>query len=130
MSDKSIAEKLLIKENYTVTLINEPDNYRADLGKLPENVTVLNEAFEPVDLLQVFLTTEVELKTELADLKSCLKPGALLWLTYPKGTSRMKTDINRDSIREYAEQNGFKAVAMISVDEIWSALRLRLFRKD
>ncbi len=58
--------------------------------------------------------------------KASLKPGGLLWLTYPKGTSQFKVDINRDSIRAYAESNGFKTVAMISVDETWSALRLKV----
>ncbi len=57
MPDKTVAQKLLIKEDYKVLFINEPDNY--------------------ADLIQLFVT-------------------------YPKGTSRIETDINRDIIREYA----------------------------
>ncbi len=117
MLDKSVAQKLLFKENHTVLLLNEPDNYRAALGDLPQNVTVLTEAGPPADLIQLFLTSRREMEAQLNGLRASLKPGALLWLTYPKGTSGIKADISRDSIREYAESNGFKAVAMISVSE-------------
>ena len=99
MADKSVAQKLLFKENYTVILINEPENYRATLGEFPQGVTILNETNKPADLIQVFLTTGAEMETRLTNLKASLKPGGLLWLTYSKGTSGVKTDVNRDIIR-------------------------------
>ncbi len=49
----------------------------------------------------------------------------MLWVTYPKGTSKVKADINRDIIREYARTIGLEAVALVSVDDTWSALRLK-----
>lgn len=125
MSDKSVAQKLLIKENYKVLLVNEPKYYREILGELPPNVTILTELGGLVDLVQVFLTSKMELETQLRRLKSLLKPKGLLWLTYPKGTAKVKADINRDSIREDAKTLGLEAVAMISVDDTWSALRLK-----
>ncbi len=99
MSDKSVAQKLLIKENYKVLLVNEPKDYREILGELPPNVTILTELGGLVDLVQVFLTSKMELETQLRRLKSLLKPKGLLWLTYPKGTAKVKADINRDSIQ-------------------------------
>ena len=125
MSDKSVAQKLLIKENYKVLLVNEPKDYREILGELPPNVTILTELGGLVDLVQVFLTSKMELETQLRRLKSLLKPKGLLWLTYPKGTAKVKADINRDSIREDAKTLGLEAVAMISVDDTWSAMRLK-----
>ena len=59
-------------------------------------------------------------------LKPSLKPQGLLWVTYPKGTSKMKVDVNRDIIREYSETIGLKTVAQIAIDETWSALRLKI----
>ncbi|MBI2849616.1 MAG: DUF3052 family protein [Chloroflexi bacterium] len=126
MPDKSVAEKLLIKDNYKVLLVNEPKDYRRTLGKLPAGVIVSNEASGSFDLAQVFVSSRKELEANLKKLKPVLKPAGLLWVTYPKGTSKVKVDINRDSIREYAESNGFKAVAMIAVDDTWSALRLKV----
>jgi hypothetical protein len=59
-------------------------------------------------------------------LKSVLAPKGALWVTYHKGTSRVKTDINRDTINDYARSIGLEGIAMISIDEDWSALRLKL----
>jgi len=125
-SKKPITQKLFIKENYRVLLINEPENYRALLGVLPANVSLLTEATAPVDLIQVFVTSKKELETQLKDLTAQLKPNGLLWVTYPKGTAKIKTDINRDIIREYAITINLKAVAMVSIDDTWSALRLKI----
>jgi hypothetical protein len=50
----------------------------------------------------------------------------MLWVTYHKGTSKVKTDIHRDMINAYAHSIGLEGVAMISIDEDWSALRLKL----
>lgn len=126
MPDKSVAEKLLIKDNYKVLLVNEPKDYRATLGKLPAGAKVSTEASGSFDLIQVFVSSKKELETSLKKVKGSLKLGGLLWVTYPKGTSKVKVDINRDIIREYAESDGFKAVAMIAVDDTWSALRLKV----
>jgi hypothetical protein len=58
-------------------------------------------------------------------MKAALNPGGMIWVTYPKGTSKIKSDVNRDSIREYAKTLGLEAVAIFSVDDDWSALRLK-----
>jgi hypothetical protein len=53
----------------------------------------------------------------------------MLWVTYHKGTSKVKTDINRDTINAYASTLGMQGVAIISIDDDWSALRLKLIQK-
>ena len=116
MVGKTLAQKLFIKENYKIMLLNHPDGYLTRLGELPQNVSVLSGT-RPADLVQLFVTKRNELEEKLAGLKSLLNPKGLLWVTYPKGTSRVKTDLNRDIIREYVESNGFKAVALVSVDD-------------
>jgi hypothetical protein len=76
--------------------------------------------------VQLFVASRKELEAQLGKLKGVLTPKGLLWVTYPKGTSKVKADINRDSIREYAQSLGLEAVAMVSVDDNWSALRLKI----
>lgn len=126
MSDKSVAEKLLMKPGQKVLLVNQPKGYRALLGEIPKGVTVVKEAAEAVDLIQVFVVSRKDLEEQLPRLKPLLAPKGLLWVTYHKGTSKQKSDINRDSIAAYAGTIGLQAVAMISVDEDWSALRLKV----
>jgi hypothetical protein len=55
-----------------------------------------------------------------------VSPKGIIWATYPKGSSSMKSDANRDVIRFYVEKIGLEAVAIFSVDDNWSALRLKI----
>ena len=126
MSEKTVAKKLIIKENCKVLFINAPKDYESILGALPPNVTVLAEPIKLVDFIQVFVTSKKELEEQLNKLKSFLNPQELLWVSYPKGTSKIKTDINRDIIYQFAQSIGLKGVAMISVDETWSAMRFKI----
>ncbi len=126
MSDKTLAQKLLIKKGYTVLLLNAPAGYRAVLGELPPDVTLLTSPpGYTVDLVQLFVTSAEELDARLPGMRRLVKPKGLLWVSYPKGTSGVKTDINRDSIWAYARTVGWEAVANVSVNEVWSALRLK-----
>ncbi len=54
-----------------------------------------------------------------------IEPDSVLWFAYPKGTSKIKTDINRDTIRVTGEEFGITTVTAISIDDTWSALRFR-----
>lgn len=54
-----------------------------------------------------------------------IEPDSVLWFAYPKGTSKIKTDINRDTIRVTGEAFGITTVTVISINETWSALRFR-----
>jgi hypothetical protein len=125
MSDKSIAQKLMLKEGRKVLIVNAPKGYAATLGALPLGVAVSNKPAGPADVIQVFVANRKELEAQLGKLKSLLTPGGMLWVTYYKGTAKTKTDINRDSINAYAQTMGLQGVAMISIDDDWSALRLK-----
>lgn len=126
MSQKPIFQKLLIKDNYKVLFVNEPNGYRQMLGTLPGGVVVLSQPAKGVDLIQVFVTSKKGLEYQLDELKSILDANGLLWVTYPKESSKMKADINRDVIREYAQSIELQAVSLVSINDTWSALRLRI----
>lgn len=126
MADKTIAEKLLVKPGYQVLLLNPPPGYREALGALPNGVTATEEPAGPADLVQLFVRSRSELEQQLPKARLLVTPKGLLWVTYPKGTSKAKADINRDSINSYANTIGLQGVAMIAVDDTWSALRLKV----
>ncbi len=125
MPPKTVAQKLFIRENYEVLLLDGPSGYRKTLGKLPGGVTVSTKATGKFDLIQFFVTSAKELQQRLPKLKSKLQPGGLLWVTYPKGSSKIDSDINRDSIYNFAATVGLQGVAMIAVDDDWSAFRFK-----
>ena len=126
MSEKTIAQKLMIKEGQKVLFLDAPPGYEAALGALPAKVQVLTKPTAAVDVIQVLVTSKKELAGQLPGWKAALRPRGILWITYPKGTSKIKTDINRDTIREYAASVGLQAVAIFSVDDTWAALRLKV----
>ncbi|OGO31781.1 MAG: hypothetical protein A2136_03710 [Chloroflexi bacterium RBG_16_54_11] len=125
MSDKSIAQKLFIKPGSKFLLVNPPGEYLARMGAMPDTIVILSETSRPVKAIQVFVADRRELEEQLPRLKELLALEGMLWVTYHKGTSRVKTDINRDTINAYAHTLGLEGVSMISIDEDWSALRLK-----
>ena len=120
VSEKTVAQKLLIKPEYDVLIANSPPDYKAKLG-IPRAATSAGRG-RTFDLIQLFVSTKKELEQCLTNMIPLLKPNGILWLTYPKGG---KTNINRDSIREYVSTVGFQTVALVAVDARWSALRLK-----
>lgn len=125
MSDKTIAQKLLIKPKHTVRLVNAPRGYAETMGVLPAEAKLVTKSAPAVDVLQVFVKDMAELKKWLPTLKDAVKAGGLLWITYPKGTSAVKTDVNRDIIAAYSNTVGWQVVAICSVDDTWSAMRMK-----
>ena len=125
MPDKTIAQKLAIKEDSRVFIVNAPRGYKAKLGAFPKNARLVAALTKAVDVIQVFVASRKELEAHLPKLKLFLAPRGILWITYPKSTAKSKTDINRDNIRAYARALGLEAVAIFAVDDEWSALRLK-----
>jgi hypothetical protein len=122
MSEKWIADKLLIKPNSTVWL-SDP-GYADRLGPLPAGarlVESLGEAAVAVAVADSEASVREVLKTEEHDL---LKPGAF-WVAYPKAN---RTDINRDSLWPIVAEYGMRPVTQVSVDDVWSALRFRALK--
>ena len=128
MSDKTVLQKLLVKEGYRFLLLRAPGGYLAAAGEPPAGVVIETDPGSPgpFDIIQDFVTTQVQVEERLAGLAALLKPKGLLWITYPKGAARIKSDVNRDTIWRYARTIGLDAVAMISVDDVWSAMRIKV----
>jgi hypothetical protein len=126
MSDKTIAQKLQIKPNRTVLFVNAPREYETKIGPLPEGVFVMKKPGGHVDVIQLFVDSRADLERWVPELRKCIGPAGMLWVTYHKGSSGVKTDINRDIIHAYAHTVGMQAVAQVAIDEDWSALRLKI----
>jgi hypothetical protein len=94
---------------------------------LPDGAVLVRKAGTSADVIQLFVDSRAELEANLAQAKAALTgPKSSLWVTYYKGTSKIKTDIHRDSVNAYAHTLGMEGIAMISIDDDWSALRLKV----
>ena len=125
MSDKSISQRMFIKSGHVIVILNAPEDYLEKIGKIPENVKIHTDLISSADIIQFFTKTQAELNENFLLLKQALKNEGSLWITYPKGTSNVGREINRDIIWKIGEEFGFKPVAMISIDPIWAAFRLK-----
>jgi hypothetical protein len=125
MADKTPAEKLLIKPGQKLLFVHPPQGLAALLGPLPPGAQAVESSAEPLDFILVFADSRQGLESDLPRLKDALSPGGNIWVAYHKGTSGVKTDINRDIIRDYVTSIGLETIALISIDEDWSAMRLK-----
>jgi hypothetical protein len=125
MSSKTVAQKLFIRENFTVLLLDAPKGYKQTLGELPAGARIVAKATKPVDLIQLFATNKAEMTALFRKAKPLLKEGGLLWATYPKA-GQLATDLKREVVWECAEVVGMDCVSQIAVDDVWSALRFKV----
>ena len=123
-SGKTLAQKLGIKPGTTVRTRNAPDAYRRMLGPLPAGVVLSDRAKPPVDVVHLFVTSRTQLETQLrASLHEIRQDGAV-WVSWPKKSSGVTTDVTEDVVRDAALPLGLVDVKVCAVDETWSGLKL------
>ncbi len=128
-SGTPLAKKLGIKEGSQVLLIGAPDDYESLLAPLPPGVVFQAQAGGSTDLVQVFVTRRAELEKHLASLRRKLRADAPAWVSWPKKSAKVPTDITEDTIREVALPLGFVDIKVCAVSEVWSGLKL-VVRKE
>lgn len=126
MSTKTIVQKLLIKPGNKVILIDPPHGYIQSMGNLPEHTSFIEINTQPADVIQVFVNSLETVLQNVELWKQSMKPRGILWITYPKGTSKVKTDLNRDILWLQLKVYHLEGVAIVAVDEIWSAMRFKI----
>ena len=118
-STKSVAERLQAKAGRTLSALNAPLAIGDSLAG--ERRTPAAEA----DVMVLFVRDRAEFDLLLPDAIKALKPGAILWLAYPKLTSSLAGDLNRDLIHGAVGALGVTTVSQIAIDDDWSAMRLK-----
>ena len=122
------AKKLRIKENNSLLILNKPHSPVAYLNDLPEGVRVSESIdTEPgsFDVIHIFVSSKPELDRLIPPAVKVLKKGGLLWVSYPKKSSGISTDITRDNGWNILKTIGWHGVSMVSIDETWTAFRIR-----
>lgn len=125
MSNSSLTKRLGIKPGHRVRLLKAPPGFRATLDSLPNETKVAASGDGPFDVVLLFVRNKAEVDEHAREAIGMVRPRGLLWIAYPKKSSKVKTDISRDQGWETVEENGWTGVSLISVDETWSAMRYR-----
>jgi hypothetical protein len=128
-SGTPLAKKLGIKDRCKVHVLDEPENYRTLLEPLPPSVEFTSKLDRSTDVVHVFTTERAELAKALRTFRDKLDPQASVWVSWPKKSARVPTDITENTIRDLALPLGFVDVKVCAVDDAWSGLKL-VVRKE
>jgi hypothetical protein len=96
MTDSALARKLRLKPGMRAALVNAPEEYSAGLRPLPEGVVFSEGLRGTFDWIQAFVKNKAELDKLTPRLVKALKPESILWVSFPKGSSGIQTDLMRD----------------------------------
>jgi hypothetical protein len=122
-SGTPLAKKLGIRPGTKLFLIAAPGHYDELLAPLPEDVKRVRK-IDDADVAHFFVTARTRLDKELRDAVSKMKQDAAIWISWPKKSAKVATDITEDTVREVALPLGLVDIKVCAVDETWSGLKL------
>ena len=129
-SGTPLAQKLGINPAMTVTVINEPANYRQLLGEGGDGVEFSDRVGSDSTFVHLFTTGRGELEKQLSRLRKKLPDTGTIWVSWPKKSTGVPTDVTEDVIRAVALPLGFVDVKVCAIDETWSGLKLMVRRTN
>lgn len=128
-SGTPLARKVGVREGCRLWTGNAPAAYRDGLAPMPPGVQFVAQLDAAVDLAHLFTVRRVELDAALRHARQVLAPTAVLWISWPKKSSKVPSEVTEETIRELALPLGFVDVKVCAVDEIWSGLKLVVRRE-
>jgi hypothetical protein len=123
-SGTPLAKKLGIGAGCRLRLLAAPPNYAALVAPLPQGVRLVRRSGADADLIHVFATRRVELERALRSSLAAMRADAVLWVSWPKKSAAVPSDLSEDQVRELALPLGLVDVKVCAVDETWSGLKL------
>ncbi|MFL6530390.1 MAG: DUF3052 domain-containing protein [Chthoniobacterales bacterium] len=129
-SGTPLVRKLGIRPNEKIVALHPPEHYAALLEGLPEGATITKRVKSSAQFVHLFATRRADLEKQLTSLRTKLADAGMLWVSWPKKSSGVATDITEDTIRAVALPLGFVDVKVCAVDETWSGLKLMIRREN
>ena len=129
-SGTPLAKKLGIKPGFKIKLINQPDYYFNLFTDLPTDIKKLNDKKTKKDFIHYFTESASQLNKEIKQLRQEIEENGMIWISWPKKSSKVETDLNENIVRDIALKNGLVDVKVCAIDEIWSGLKLVIRLKD
>ena len=123
-SGTPLLKKLGIKPGHRVTVVNGPEHYWDWLSPLPDGVVnAARPARASLDFVHLFVLKDTIFRKEFIRCRNWLKKDGMLWVSWPKKSSGVTTDLDENVIREFGLKNGLVDVKVCAVDETWSGLK-------
>ncbi len=130
-SGTPLIRKLGIKEGFKIAVINPPVGYWRLLGQLPDQASVSDPLSDSsLDFVQVFVKDAAELERGLTELRGRIVPNGMIWVSWPKKSSKIETNLNENVVRDLGLKSGLVDTKVCAVDETWSGLKFVIRVKD
>jgi hypothetical protein len=129
-SGTPLPKKLGIKSGFRLYFVAAPPEVRAELKAAMAGCEVVRDGKAPVDFAMVFTKAKAELATEFKRIAELLSPAGMLWVSWPKKSSGVATDLDENLVREIGLAGGLVDVKVCAVTEIWSGLKFVRRMKD
>jgi hypothetical protein len=129
-SGTPLPKKLGIKPKFRVAFVDLPAPVKAELKDALAECSVVREGRDPLDFAMVFVKTQADLKKFFGRIAKQLAPAGMLWVSWPKKTSGVATDMNQNDVRRIGLEAGLVDVKVCAVSEVWSGLKFVIRVKD
>ncbi|NNC36274.1 MAG: DUF3052 domain-containing protein [Hyphomonadaceae bacterium] len=130
-SGTPLAKKLGLKNGMTIITRSSPQPYNSYFSQFPNIIKVTDPpAPESIDFIHIFGHSFEQLEKHYPPLKQALKKNGLMWISWPKKSSKIESNITRESLRSYVLDRGLVDVKVCAIDDDWSALKFVYRVKD
>ena len=127
-SGTPLPKKLGIQENFRVALMDMPADVKAELKDSLATCKLAKDGL--LDFATVFVKKRTELKQQFSKLTKQLAPAGILWVSWPKKSSGVATDMSENDVRKIGLDAGLVDVKVCAVNDIWSGLKFVIRAKD
>ncbi|WGS20239.1 MULTISPECIES: DUF3052 family protein [unclassified Bradyrhizobium] len=127
---KSVVQKLGLKPGFCIFVDGLPVAYADVVGALPLDVRIAKTAKGPLDVVHLFAAVAKGLAAKLSRYRQAIAPDGTIWVSWPKKSSGVATDLTETAVRETALAAGLVDIKVCAVDEVWSGLKFVIPLKE
>ena len=129
-SGTPLSKKLGLTDGLVIFVSNAPADYFDWITPLPKALTVRDKLTDEVDFIHMFVREANAFKKEFSKSKKHLKKTGMLWVSWPKKSAKVATDLDENIIRDFGLAEGLVDVKVCAVDNVWSGLKFVYRLKD
>jgi hypothetical protein len=122
-SGKPVVQKLGLKPGFRIFVDGLSVAYSDIVGELPADMMMAKAAKAPLDAVHLFATEAKGLAAKLRSYRQAIAPDGMIWVSWPKKSSGVATNLTEREVRETALANGLVDIKVCAVDEVWSGLK-------
>jgi hypothetical protein len=129
-SGTPLPKKLGVKPGYRVALLDMPADVKAELKADLAHCQMASGNAGPLDLAMIFVKTQADMKKQFSRFAKQLAPAGMLWVSWPKKSSGVASDLDENIVRKIGLDAGLVDVKVCAVSEVWSGLKFVIRVKD